>query len=92
MQTFQDVGLKCDSSITIPKQKITQTESTTEVRKTQIKRNFFFFKAKEIYIWVLLIYPGKGPCLLTGLQAVFLIFCPHLNSLVRFSQLHGTSY
>lgn len=47
MQTFQDVGLKCDSSITIPKQKITQTESTTEVRKTQIKRNFFFLRQKK---------------------------------------------
>lgn len=60
--------------------------------KNSNQKKLFFFKAKEIYIWVLLIYPGKGPCLLTGLQAVFLIFCPHLNSLVRFSQLHGTSY
>lgn len=71
MQTFQDVDVKLNSSITIPRQKITQMESTTEVKKTQTKPNFFFFpqeKAKEIYIWVLLIFPGKGPCLLTELQ------------------------
>lgn len=72
MQTFQDVDVKLNSSITIPRQKITQMESTTEVKKTQPNPKVWVFfpqeKAKEIYILVLLIFPGKGPCLLTELQ------------------------
>lgn len=39
--------------------------------KNPNQTKLFFFpqeKAKEIYIWVLLIFPGKGPCLLTELQ------------------------
>lgn len=62
MQTFQDVGIKLNSSITILRQKRTQMESTTEVKKTQTKPNLFFFfqeKAKEIYIGVLLIFQGR---------------------------------
>lgn len=44
MQTFQDIGLKLNSSITILKQKITQTESTTGVKKTQ---TIFFPKKRQ---------------------------------------------
>lgn len=47
MQTFQDVDVKLNSSITIPRQKITQMESTTEVKKTQTKPNFFFFPPRK---------------------------------------------
>lgn len=81
MQTFQGVGLKCDSSITILKQKNNTNRINYRGEKNRNQAKLFFFphkKAKEIYIWVLLIYPGKGPCQLTGLQAVFPIFCTRL--------------
>lgn len=96
MQTFQDVGIKLNSSITILRQKRTQMESTAEVKKTQTKPNLFFFprKGKRNLHWGVTYIPGKGHCLLTELWAVLLclIFCTHLNSLVRLHQLHGTSY
>lgn len=96
MQTFQDIGLKLNPSITILKQKITQTESTTEMKKNnpnQIKPNSFFLnpfkKRQKKFIFVFYLYSqGRVPACWQGCR----LFSFALSSVVRFSWLHETSY
>lgn len=58
--------------------------------KPNFLKNLFKKKTKGIYFWVLLIFQGKSPCLLTGLQAVFLclIFCSCMGPVIDAGESH----
>lgn len=92
MQTFQDVGLKPSPSITILKQKITQTELTTEMKKPNQNQTFkkiFSKKRQKEFIFGFYLY-SKGRVLACWLDCRLFSFA--LSSVVRFSWLHGASY
>lgn len=92
METFQDVGSKLNSSITILKQKNNTNRINCRVEKNPNQAKLFFpQKGQKKFTFGCYLYTlGRVPACWLG--AGCFPYLLYTLTLVRFSQLHGTSY